>query len=161
MIQQEIEQVLDSVITYSDISKVWVYYATESFEKNSLEINTEIQSFTSKWTSHGHEVQAQGFVILNQIILLIADTAIAEVSGCSTDSSVKFIQSIADKFQLDLFNRDSFYTIENNEIKRNQLSDISLQDKTTNVLNPFFKDLGEWRTSFIQPLLESKYRRMI
>jgi hypothetical protein len=161
MITLEFNQIKDQLESFSPESKVWVYYSLSPFESDSEKINTKIKDFTSTWKSHGAEVMGRGFVIAHQIIILVADISKSGVSGCSTDSSVRCIQSIAHDFQLDLFNRTSFFVLENENIEPQLFIDIKSIDVNSKVFNPFFRDLAEFRTDFIQKLSDSKYKRML
>ena len=58
-----------------------------------------------EWSSHGAKVDAYGNLFFGQFIVLMADERAAGVSGCSTDSSVRFIKQVGEKFSVDFFNR--------------------------------------------------------
>jgi hypothetical protein len=64
-----------------------------------------INEFCKEWTSHGADVRAWGNLLFGQFLILIADETKAGVSGCSTDSSVRFVKSLGDKFGIDFFDR--------------------------------------------------------
>lgn len=161
MISEEINHITTQLTDFSDESKVWIYYSETSFENNTDEIKTQVNNFVQTWTSHGHEVIAKGFIISNQIILLVADITQSEVSGCSTDSSVKFIKTIESKFQLHFFSRENLYTFVDNKIISFPLAKITEMDRETQVFNPFFNSLGEWKKEFLKKVVESKYKRML
>lgn len=92
--------------TFSDSSRVWVYQSNRMFTlSEALEIEEMLSSFTGNWQSHGAEVDAYGNLFFGQFIVLIADETKAGVSGCSTDSSVRFIKSVGERFAVDFFNR--------------------------------------------------------
>jgi len=161
MIFQEILQIQDKLIDFSPNSKIWVYYSDKDFSLNQAVIQEEIDSFTQSWKSHGDKVVAQGFVLGGNVIILVADTSQSEVSGCSTDSSVHFIQSLGTKYNLDFFNRNTVFYILNDRISTISMNEIATIQHDTFVFNPFFKDLNEWRNGFVQKLNESKYKRLL
>lgn len=162
MILEEIQLIQDDLTGFSPESKVWVYYSTSNFNSNRPELNIKIQDFVKSWKSHGDEVIGKGYIISDQIILLIADISKSGVSGCSTDSSVRFIQSLATIYNLDLMNRNYVYTINNNStIERTPLVEIQSLDANTPIFNPFFQDLNDWKMNFIQPINDSKYKRLL
>lgn len=87
-------------------SRVWIYQCVRAFnEIETNQINELLHEFITNWTSHGAKVKGFGKVFFNQFIILIADETASEVSGCSTDSSVKVIKKIEEDFQVSLFNR--------------------------------------------------------
>lgn len=161
MILEEIQKIKTALSDFSENSKIWVYYSSISFESNTADIQLKLDSFIHSWKSHGADVWAKGFILTNQIIILVADTSKEEVSGCSTDSSVRFIKMIESDYHLDFFNRNTIYGINNGQLAVENIVDIHSMEKNQLVFNPFFKDLEEWRTSFYQSLADSKYKRLL
>ena len=100
--------------TYTDLlpadfnanSRVWIYQSERAFtETETSQINGSWDEFTAQWTSHGAKIKGFGKVFFNQFIVLMADETASQVSGCSTDSSVRVIKKIEADFQVSLFNR--------------------------------------------------------
>jgi len=100
--------------TYTDLlptdfnanSRVWIYQSERAFtETETTQINESLDDFTAQWTSHGAKIKGFGKVFFNQFIVLMADETASQVSGCSTDSSVRVIKKIEEDFQVSLFNR--------------------------------------------------------
>lgn len=146
---------------YNISSKVWVYYSEKNFSEYEVEIEKRLTQFTNHWKSHGSEVKSQGFTLGGHIILLVADTTVCDVSGCSTDSSVQFIQSLGDSFELDFFDRQLILLLIDKNILPTHLKELKNYKPNTLVFNPFFKNLQEWKNSFLQTLDESKFKRFI
>lgn len=91
---------------FTGSSRVWVYQSNRVFTlSEALEMETLLNQFVSSWLSHGAEVKAYGNLFFGQFIVLMADDSQAGVSGCSTDSSVRFIKELGQKFNVDFFNR--------------------------------------------------------
>jgi len=89
-------------------SRVWVYQSSRLFSlSEALEIETLLNRFCSEWHSHGADVEAYCNLFIGQFVVLMADERKAGVSGCSTDSSVRFIKDLGQKFGVDFFNRTS------------------------------------------------------
>lgn len=92
--------------TFADNSRVWVYQSSRLFMlSEALEIEELLNQFSAKWQTHGTEVEAYGNLFFGQFIVLMADETRAGVSGCSTDSSVRFIKGLGERFGVDFFNR--------------------------------------------------------
>ncbi len=87
-------------------SRVWAYQANRAFnEAEATAINSAVQKFAAGWLSHGDAVKAFGHLFFNQFIVLMADESSTQVSGCSTDGSVRLIKEIEQQFNVEMFNR--------------------------------------------------------
>lgn len=87
-------------------SKVWIYQANRLFTMSeALEIEDLLKEFTEQWKSHGTPVKGAGYLFFGQFIILMADERATGVSGCSTDSSVRLIKDIEQRFAVNMFER--------------------------------------------------------
>jgi len=87
-------------------SRIWIYQSSREFMNSEIEkINILINEFTKSWTAHKQELKATGKVVMNRFIFLVADETQASASGCSIDSSVKFIRELENQFQTSLLDR--------------------------------------------------------
>jgi len=87
-------------------SRVWVYQAHRLFFlSEALQIEKMLEEFVQDWKSHGTPVKGYANLFYGQFIVLMADENATGVSGCSTDSSVRLIKEIEQKFQVQLFDR--------------------------------------------------------
>src|SRR5690348_6422083 len=87
-------------------SRVWIYQCNRLFSLGeALEIEELLKEFTSQWKSHGTPVKGEAHLFFGQFIVLIADETATGVSGCSTDSSVRLIKDIEQKFGVNMFDR--------------------------------------------------------
>jgi hypothetical protein len=111
---------------FSASSRVWVYQSNRLFSlSEAFEIEDLIGQFTAEWKSHGADVEAYGNLFFGQFVVLIADETKAGVSGCSTDSSVRFMKSLGEKYSVDFFNRTNLAFVVKEKIQvlpMNQLS---------------------------------------
>lgn len=91
---------------FSADSKVWIYQSSRMFTlSEALELEVLLNEFASQWRSHGAEVKAYGNLFFGQFIALMADEKQSGVSGCSTDSSVRFIKELGQQLKVDFFDR--------------------------------------------------------
>lgn len=89
-------------------SRVWVYQCNRLFSiGEALEIEELLREFTTQWKSHGVPVKGAAYLFFGQFIVLLADETATGVSGCSTDSSVRLIKDIEQRFQVSMFDRTS------------------------------------------------------
>ena len=87
-------------------SRVWIYQSSRLFSiSEALQIEEMLNEFVSSWHSHGVAVKGYANLFYGQFIILMADETASGVSGCSTDSSVRLMKSIEQKFRIQLFDR--------------------------------------------------------
>jgi hypothetical protein len=95
-------------VDFADSSRVWIYQSSRLFLiSEAFEIEDMLKEFTATWKSHGDEVTGYANLFFGQFILLMADESNTGVSGCSTDSSVRLIKAIEERFNVQLFDRQS------------------------------------------------------
>ena len=89
-----------------DTARVWIYQSNRLFSlQEALQLEAELNAFTAEWKTHGTPVPAAGYLFFGHFLVLIADETDATVSGCSTDKSVHFIQSIEAAYGVQLMDR--------------------------------------------------------
>ena len=100
----EYKNLLDE--NFSPDSRVWIYQSSRLFTlSEALAIEELLNDFTAKWLSHGEVVKGAGYLFFGQFIILMADEKATGVSGCSTDSSVRLIKDIEQRFGVNMFDR--------------------------------------------------------
>ncbi len=70
-----------------------------------LEIEQLLRQFALQWKSHGTPVKGEAHLFFGQFIVFIADETATGISGCSTDSSVRLIKDIEQRFGVNMFDR--------------------------------------------------------
>jgi hypothetical protein len=143
---------------FSPESRVWVYQTNRFLLPEEVtQITATLEAFTSNWLSHSEPVKGTYRVVPEGFIMLMADTAVTEVSGCSTDSSVRVIKELEAKYHLDLFNRQTLAFFVNNEVVRiplSQLGEMIIQQKIqpeTPYFNNMVQTLGDLKSSWLMP----------
>lgn len=93
---------------FNDNSRVWIYQSSRLFLISEvLEMEDMLNNFAADWKSHGTPVKGFATLLFGQFIILMADETATGVSGCSTDSSVHLIKLIEQKFNVQMFNRET------------------------------------------------------
>ena len=64
-----------------------------------------LNEFVNQWTAHKLEVTGFGTLLHNRFVMLAADETHVGVSGCSVDSSVRFIRELGQLFNVNFFDR--------------------------------------------------------
>jgi hypothetical protein len=119
----EYKHLLDE--NFSADSRVWIYQSSRLFTMSeAFEVEDLLNAFTAKWLSHGTPVKGAGYLFFGQFIILMADEKATGVSGCSTDSSVRLIKDIEQKFSVNLFDRTTLAFIVKDKIQLLPLSQL-------------------------------------
>jgi hypothetical protein len=106
-------------------SRVWVYQSNRIFSINeALEIEEMLNEFAASWMSHGVKVKGAAYLFFGQFIILMADETATGISGCSTDSSVRLIKEIEQKFRVNMFERTALAFIVKEKIEILPLSQL-------------------------------------
>lgn len=92
----------------NDNSRVWIYQSSRLFFiSEALQMEDMLNKFVAGWKSHGAPVKGYANLFFGQFIVIMADESDTAVGGCSTDSSVHVIKAIEEKFQVQMFDRQS------------------------------------------------------
>ena len=95
---------------FSDQSRVWIYPASRLLSDIEIaEIQQQINQFCSQWTAHQQALRAMGWISEGRLLILAVDESNAGASGCSIDKSVSFLQKIGQQYNIDFFDRLTFY----------------------------------------------------
>jgi hypothetical protein len=106
-------------------SRVWIYQAGRVFSlQEALEIEELLNEFAGQWKSHGTPVKGAAYLFFGQFIVLMADETATGVSGCSTDSSVRLIKDIEQRFTVNMFDRTTLAFIVKEKVELLPLSQL-------------------------------------
>ena len=152
----------------ADHSRVWIYQSNRKLTDTEVaEIRTIGDKFIDQWAAHGSHLQAAFEVFYNQFILLFADESQVKASGCSIDSSVRFVKDIELQYQLDLFNRLNLTYKAGSEIKMMSMADFqkALEEGVLNDETTVFNNLIETKEDFVSkwevPVKDSWHRQLV
>lgn len=107
-------------------SRVWIYQSDRPFSSEELNGITQLlKDFVDSWTSHGAKVKGYATVLFDYFIIFMADESATGVSGCSTDSSVRIVKDIENKYKVDLFNRQNLAFIIQDNLELIPLSKLN------------------------------------
>lgn len=158
-------------INYKDLSeksRVWVYQASREFTENEIAfINTAAVTFITNWTRHGDDLKGSFTIKYNQFLVLAVDESFNNVSGCSIDSSVRFIKQLEKEFQLDLMDKMNVTFKDNNHINLVKLFDFQnfiKEGKITSetiVFNNMVSTKLDLETNWEVPAKQSWHKRFL
>lgn len=143
-------------------SRVWIYQSSRLFSlSEALQVEDEINAFCADWQAHGAEVKAYGNLFFGQFLILMADETATQVSGCSTDSSVRFVKSLGQKFGVDFFDRTALAFVIKDKIQLLPLNQLAYAFQN-NFITPdtlYFNNLvlnkEQLESSWIVPVKQS------
>ena len=91
------------------MKRIWIYQADRVLSGDEgQQIAAELTTFAEQWKVHGKPLSASAELRDNLFIILKVDEDIAAASGCSVDSSVRFLKGIEEKYHVQLFDRMQF-----------------------------------------------------
>ena len=142
-------------------SRVWVYQSNRPFSENEkVQLTEEFKVFVDSWAAHGSKLVADATIIGDYFVVLAVDEKTAMASGCSIDSSVKFIKTIGQQFNIDFFNRLKLVVQKENETKMISFSDLG-QYEDWKIYNTLVNTIDLLNTSFLIPVNESELFKMV
>jgi len=91
--------------------RTWVFVADRKMnEEEAIRINDELQRFVSNWKTHGKPIDASGFCFEYAAIVIAANEAEVQASGCSIDKINQLVRSLGSTLGIDFFNRFNVLT---------------------------------------------------
>ncbi|WP_350287909.1 ABC transporter ATPase [uncultured Croceitalea sp.] len=152
----------------SEESRIWIYQCNRSFSEAELQVvNDELKTFLAQWTAHGSDLKAGYEIRYNRFIIIGLDQTLANASGCSIDASVHFIQSLEQKFNVDLLDKMNVSYKQGEYIAYKDLKDFKKMakqraiSKNTIVFNNLVVTKQEYLENWEVPASESWHARFM
>lgn len=154
--------------SFSPSSRVWIYQSNQVIPEEAIStISNELQQFAQKWVSHNRDLKASSAVLNQHFLILMVDESQAGASGCSIDKSVYFIQDLAKRFDLELFDRMCFAYVENDQVVTVNSDEFGERYKAgkindeTLVFNNLIKTKAELESAWLVPLSSSWHAQFV
>lgn len=151
-----------------DDSRVWVYQANRKLSDQEVaEIIEKTNEFLTKWTAHGAALEAAVELKYNRFIVIGLNQTNASASGCSIDASVHFIQSLQEKFGIDLLDKMNVTFYSGDYIAYKLLEDFKQMakdksvSKNTIVFNNLVNTKAEYLENWEVPAKDSWHSRFL
>ena len=97
------------LVSFSDLpeqARVWIYQASRPFSKQEKDsISIELKAFLNQWAAHGSDLVTAFEIPYDRFIVIGLNEQIQGATGCSIDSSVRFIQSLETKYDIELLDK--------------------------------------------------------
>ncbi len=151
-----------------DNSRVWIYQSDREFTAKEIElISLKAEVFINTWTRHGDDLKGSFTIKYNQFLVLAVDESFNNVSGCSIDSSVRFVQELEKELELDLMNKMNI-TFKNDEhinlVKLSDFQRFAKEKKITSetiVFNNMVNTKQDFENNWEVPAKQSWHKRFL
>ena len=147
-------------------SRIWIYQSDRKFSEEEIsEIEEKLESFIESWSAHGQSLEASYLLKYERFIIIAVNQDVQAVTGCSIDASVQFIQSLEQKFNVDLMDRMNVTFKTGEYIAYKSLIDFKKMAKaksvspSTIVFNNLVNTIEEWQDFWEVPASESWHNR--
>jgi len=168
VIKKKKKMILD-LIALNENSRVWLYQANRELNDQELELAREqLYDFLDQWTAHSSKLYCYGNIFHRRFLGIFVDETATGASGCSIDSSVRFIEQMGRQLNVDFFDRMNVYYLDEQEnvhgVALNQLvqeyQEAKVNDETI-FFNNLVKTKKEFLTSWTVPLKDTWISRYI
>ena len=149
-------------------SRIWIYQSDREFTTKEVQFITEkTTKFINQWTRHGEDLKGSFTIKYNQFLVLAVDENFNNVSGCSIDASVHFIQQLEKEFHVDLMDKMNI-TFKDNEsinlVKLSEFQKFAKENKITQetiVFNNMVHTKQDFETNWEVPADKSWHKRFL
>lgn len=87
-------------------AKIWIYQANRKMTDDEVATANELlRGFVENWAAHSTPLKASYQIKYSRFIILAVDQEYHAASGCSIDESVRIIQELEQKFEIDLLDK--------------------------------------------------------
>ena len=151
-----------------DESRVWIYQASRPFSnEEKISIVEELEIFLKQWTAHGADLVTSYEIPYNRFIVIGLNENLQGATGCSIDSSVRFIQTLESKYQVELLDKMNVTHKNGSDFLYTPLKEFRALAKkrkvsaNTIVFNNLVVDKAEYRSYWEVPAGQSWHSRFI
>ena len=150
----------------SEESRIWIYQSNRTLSPAEIiEIEAKIKDFLISWTAHGSDLQASFLIKYNRFIVISLNESFNIATGCSIDSSVRFIQeleklydvSVLDKMNVS-YRHGEFIAYKPLIEFKKMIKNRSISKKTI-VFNNLINSKSEFLNNWEVPIEESWHNR--
>lgn len=138
-------------------SRVWVYGSNRQLSLEEQDsIQSELNAFMNEWAAHGNSLFGRAAIFHDRFVVLLVDESKVPASGCSIDTSVNFIKTIGQKYNVDFFDRLNMTILDGDEFTRVHIADLKDYPEAI-VFNPMITSLKELNENWQVRVAESLF----
>lgn len=149
-------------------TRVWIYQSNQAFKKeDEPQVKNYIKQFVQQWVSHNRQLKAFGDLVHRHFVILMVDESQAGASGCSIDSSVRFVKGLQAEYGVDLFDRMTFTYLDGDQVVTADRATFAAKYQAgeitddTLVFDTLVDNKLKFETGWIKPLGQSWHKRMV
>ena len=150
----------------SEESRIWIYQSNRTLSPSEIiEIEAKIKDFLNSWTAHGSDLQASFLIKYNRFIVISLNESFNIATGCSIDSSVRFIQDLEKLYDVSLLDKMNVSYRHGEFIAHKPLIEFKKMiknrsiSKKTIVFNNLINNKSEFLNNWEVPIEESWHNR--
>ena len=150
----------------SEESRVWIYQSNRTLSPlEIIEIEDKIKDFLISWTAHGSDLHASFLIKYNRFIVISLNESFNIATGCSIDSSVRFIQDLEKLYDVSLLDKMNVSYRHGEFIAHKPLIEFKKMiknrsiSKKTIVFNNLINNKSEFLNNWEVPIEESWHNR--
>ncbi|MCA0133519.1 ABC transporter ATPase [Winogradskyella alexanderae] len=154
--------------TLPDESRVWIYQSNRSFTEDEIEeIKSRLDTFIKNWTAHGKDLESGYKIVYKRFIVIALNQSLNIATGCSIDASVRFIQDLENKYNVDLMDKMNVSYKQGEFVAYKSLVDFKKMakeraiGKKTIVFNNLVTNIAEFKENWEVPASESWHSRFL
>ena len=133
-------------------SRLWIYQSNRDFSVEEIRLIQGLtESFLADWQAHNKELEVSYEIKYNRFLILAVNESFNSPGGCSIDLSIRFIQDLSNKINIDLLDRMSVNYRDENDIKCIKLDQLKslLSNNLINGGTIIFNNLVKTKIDYI------------
>jgi len=145
---------------------VWIYQSDIDFELTQIDfLQEQAETFCEQWSAHSTPLKSAYKVLHNKFLVLAVDEGFNAASGCSIDTSARFVKDVANQLGINFFDRtqvaflidDIVYTTKLHSIK-DEIASGKIEPNTL-TFNLQAQNVAEFESSWLVPAQKSWMKR--
>jgi chemotaxis regulatin CheY-phosphate phosphatase CheZ len=152
--------------TLPDYSKIWIYQSNRRLTTDELELVTNrTKIFLEQWAAHGTGLKAGFEIKYERFIVIAVNQDEQSATGCSIDSSVRFIQELEKELDIELLDKMNVAFKQGDFVNFKNLLDFKKMAKSgaigkkTIVFNNLVTNILEYKENWEVPANDSWHSR--
>lgn len=146
---------------FSNDSRVWLYQTNRplSPDESNL-IEQRLTSFVKEWAAHGAKLVGDASILNPCFIAFVVDENQVSASGCSIDSSVRFLKALGEELGVDFFCRNKI-TLATSPVQQISFHDINQISSNELIYDPLINTLNDLNHKWIVPIGSSNLAPLV
>lgn len=149
-----------------ETARVWIYQSDKKLESGQIdELSRQAEAFCEQWSAHSTPLKSAYKILHDKFLVLAVDEGFNMASGCSIDSSVRFVKNVEQQIGVNFFDRtqvaflidDNVYTTGLHAIK-DEISSGKIEPDTL-TFNLQAENVAEFYKNWLLPAQKSWMKR--